>query len=159
MTTPRAPAGARRAGVRRRGSARTRPHVGEWNVTLSGATRERIFARVAVLIARAAGRAGGAAGAWEPVALTAPDEAALLVDWANELIGRGEASGLAYAEVQSVTVLPPAAGSASPQWHVSAQVRGYPVLEWRSPLKAATYHGAALVRRDGRWHATLLFDI
>ncbi|HEU4990349.1 MAG TPA: archease [Gemmatimonadaceae bacterium] len=158
MTTPRAPAGARRAGVRRRGSARTRPHVGEWNVTLSGATRERIFARVATLIAHAAGRAGDSAGDWESVAVTAPDEAALLVDWANELIGRGEASGLAYADLRDVAVLPPAPG-ASPHWRVTAQVRGRPVVEWRSPLKAATYHGATLVQRDGRWHATLLFDI
>ncbi|MDE3152140.1 MAG: hypothetical protein KGL93_07825, partial [Gemmatimonadota bacterium] len=72
---------------------------------MSGATRERIFGRVATLIAHAAGRTGDRARDWESVAVTAPDEAALLVDWANELIGRSEASGLAYADLREVAVL------------------------------------------------------
>ncbi|MGA8032013.1 MAG: hypothetical protein WCB48_06435, partial [Casimicrobiaceae bacterium] len=82
--------------------ARTLPHVGEWRVELRGDTRSEAFRRVATLIACASGRTSGALGKWEPVSLSARDDVALLVDWANELIGRGEASGMAYADVRDM---------------------------------------------------------
>ena len=153
-----APARTIRQSSRVHAHARTLPHVGEWRVELRDDTRSEVFRRVATLIALASGRAEGPFGAWEHVELSARDDVALLVDWANELIGRGEASGAAYADARDIELTPPA-GRAAPQWRLTAQVRGRAVRDWRSPLKAATYHGARLERRDGRWYATLLFDI
>ncbi len=132
--------------------------VGEWRVELRGDTRDELFSRVATLIACAAGRTNGTHGTWEPVALSARDDAALLAGWANELIGRGEASGMAYAEVRNIELSPPG-GRASPAWHLTAEIRGRPVDDWRSSLKAANGRRAGLERRGGQWHATLSFDI
>ena len=96
MTTPvmRPARRGKRARVSRP-PARTLPHVGEWRVELRGDTRGELFSRVATLIACASGRTNGTYGAWEPVALSAKDDVVLLARWANELIGRGEASGMA----------------------------------------------------------------
>ena len=149
---------ATRRGHRGRVNARTLPHVGEWKIELRGDTRDEVFRRVVTLIACVSGHVSGPLGDWEPVTLSARDDAALLVDWANELIGRGEASSMAYGDVRDVELTPPA-GRASPDWRLTAQVRGRPVRQWRSPLKAATYHGVRLERRDSQWYATLLFDI
>jgi SHS2 domain-containing protein len=41
----------------------------------------------------------------------------------------------------------------------AAEVRGRAVPRWRSPLKAATYHGAVVERRDGAWRGEVLFDV
>ena len=114
--------------------------------------------RVATLIACASGRTNGARGRWEPVELSARDDVALLVGWANELIARSEASGMAYAEVRDMELTPPG-GRVYPEWRLTAEVRGRPVDDWRSSLKAAAGRGAELERRGGQWHATLLFDI
>ena len=137
---------------------RTLPHVGEWKVELHGHTRNDLFQRVASLIAFTAGRTSEPPTAWEQVALSARDEVALIVDWANELIGRGEASGAAYTDVRNLEVVPPV-GHAGDSWRLTAQVCGRPVAEWRSALKAATYHGAMVERDRGGWRGTLLFDI
>ncbi|MDE3127541.1 MAG: archease [Gemmatimonadota bacterium] len=135
-------------------ATRTLPHVGEWKVEVRAASRDEAFAEVARLIAAEAGRAAGEPGPWEPVGLDARDGVTLLVDWANELIGRGEASGRAYDEVRALAI-----GDAGPGLRLAAEVRGRAVPDWRSPIKAATYHGASLERRGGRWRARLLFDI
>ena len=135
-------------------STRTLSHVGEWKVEIRAASREELFAEVARLIAAQAGRSAGEPGPWETVGVAARDGVTLLVDWANELIGRGEASGRAYDEVRTLAI-----ADAPAEVRLSAQVRGRAVGDWRSPIKAATYHGAALERRRGRWRAELLFDI
>ncbi|HVA57753.1 MAG TPA: archease [Gemmatimonadaceae bacterium] len=145
-------------------SMRTLAHVGEWRIEVRADSREEVFAEVARQIARAAGPTVGSDGDWERVALAARDDATLLVDWANELIGRGEAAGRAYAEVRNIALAPsgdtPAASTAAFQRsQLTAEIRGRRVPEWRSPLKAATYHGAAFERRRTRWFAALLFDI
>ncbi len=149
----------RRTGDRtRKATGRTLPHVGEWKVELRGHTRNDLFQRVAPLIAFTAGRTSEPPTAWEQVALSARDEVALLVDWANELIGRSEASGAAYTDVRNLEVAPPVEHAGDP-WRLTAEVCGRPVAEWRSALKAATYHGAMVERDRGGWRGTLLFDI
>lgn len=135
-------------------TTRTLAHVGEWKVEIRGPSRAEVFAEVARLVAAEAGRAAGPPGPWEHVALAARDGAALLVDWANELIGRGEAAGRAYDELRDLAI-----ADAGGEVRLSADVRGRPVPDWRSPIKAATYHGASLDGRRGRWRAELLFDI
>lgn len=131
-------------------------HVGEWKVVISGRTLEDVFEATARVIANAAGRTGDEAPtAWEPIEVTARDVPTLLVDWANELLGRSEVTGLAYSELRTVRVSQLPDGSA----RVSAQLRGRRVAQWISPLKAATYHALSLERRDHEWHAEVLFDV
>lgn len=129
-------------------------HVGEWKVAARAPTLEELFAQMARFIGGTGGRPANGPGPWEPVALEAADHEALLVDWANELIGRGEIAQCAYGEVRDLAITP---GGGS--LRLAAQVRGRPLVEWRSPLKAATYHQALIQRVGKEWRAQLLFDV
>lgn len=130
--------------------SRDEEHVGEWKLTLHGGTREAIFAEAARVIARSTGRARGTPGPWQRITLAAPDDAALLADWINELLGRAEVDRRAYGETRRLHI----AGG-----RLEGEVRGVPVAEWRSPVKAATYHGLDVEREGARWTATVVLDI
>lgn len=134
-------------------SSRTIEHVGEWRVELRADTLEHVFHEVARVIARAAGTASGSYSPWEDVDIQARDREALLVDYANELVGRSEVEGRAYDDLSDLVVVE------IPQPKVHARVRGRPVTAWSSPLKAATYHGAKLSRDGDGWRANILFDV
>lgn len=134
----------------------TPDHVGEWKITISGHTLEDVFVATARVIANAAGHTTEDAPAeWESIEVTARDLPTLLVDWANELLGRSEVTGLAYSELHTVHVSHLRDGSV----RVSAQVRGKRVDQWTSPLKAATYHALVLENTGNEWRAELLFDV
>lgn len=125
-------------------------HVGELRVSIEASTLEGIFAEAARVVARECGAAHGAAGDWLRVELVAADDATLLVDWMNELIGLSELEGRALDEVRFEELRSGA---------IRAHVRGPGVSEWTSPLKAATYHGLRLERTGGGWRATVLLDV
>ena len=127
------------------------PHVGEWKVAFSAPTLEELFIEVARFIARECGAPGDSSDVdWEEVDLSSRDLPGLLVDWANELLGRAEASGCAYGDVRDVRFT-----GAS----LRARVRGTPVSDWRLAIKAATWHDVRLEQSGGDWQATLLFDV
>src|SRR3970040_421929 len=101
-----------------------RDHVGEWKVTISGRSIEDVFVATARVIANAAGHTTDDAPAeWESIEVTARDLPTLLVDWANELLGRSEVTGLAYSELHTVR----GAHLNDRSVRVSAQLRGKPV--------------------------------
>lgn len=137
-----------------KGTIRTIEHVGEWKIVARADTRAELFSLVAGAIARAIGGARGARTPWESVQVEARDVDGLLVDWANELIGRSEAAQRSYDAVRGVKLRKRPAG-----WIVQASIRGADVPAWRSALKAATYHGATVTRHGGRWRTELLFDV
>lgn len=134
---------------------RTVEHVGEWQVAIASDTLVGLFTEVARVIAGTAGVARGGPAGWETVVVTAHDAATLLADWANELLGRSEAAGRVYGELRHVCVRDMPNGDVE----ISAELRGRSVGEWRSPLKAATYHRLSLAHEGARWRATLLFDV
>lgn len=113
-------------------------------------TPEEVFAEAARVVARHCGRTRGNAGTWEHVALQAPDEGTLLVDWLNELIGRSEVHHRAYGDVRGLRLTGPS---------LEAEVRGRAVATFTSPLKAATLHGVRLEPVRGRWEAEVLLDV
>lgn len=130
--------------------SRTEEHVGEWKLTVWGDTLEALFVEAARVIARSGGRAADGAGPWETVSLSATDQETLLVDWLNELIGRSEVERRAYGEVRDVRIA---------DSRLDAEVRGTPVAEWCSPVKAATYHGLRVEHDADRWTAAVLLDV
>lgn len=138
-------------------SSRTLQHLGEWKVELHASTLEELFIQLARTLAGAAGPYSEPSSsiAWERVELDARDHAALLVDWANELIGRSEVAVRAYADVRHLVVERGRTGSV----RLTADIRGAPVNEWVSPVKAATYHDAVVSREGSEWHAIVLFDV
>jgi SHS2 domain-containing protein len=119
-------------------------------VTFWADTLEALFTEAARVLSRDQKTLPETPGEWERITLSAHDTATLLVDWLNELLGRSEVRGRAYREVRDFQL---------DGGRLSAEVRGTPVVHWRSPLKAATYHGQELKRENGRWKATVLFDV
>ena len=138
-------------------TSRTLEHVGEWKIELRATTIDELFIELARLIAEAAGvaRSSNIPTAWERVDLIARDHATLLVDWANELIGRSEVAGRAYRNVRHLVLESGPRASVN----LTADVLGDPVAEWRSPIKAATYHDAVVAREGNDWHAIVLLDV
>lgn len=138
-------------------SSRTLQHVGEWRVEIRAGSVEHVLIELARVIARETGWRDNAqrdAGAWEPIAIESRDLSGLLVDWANELIGRSEVAARAFADVRNICI------EADHKRHrLTAEVRGYPVAEFASVLKAATYHDAVLDNQNGEWRAEVLFDV
>lgn len=135
--------------------SRSEEHIGEWKLTLWADTPEELFVEAARVVSREAGRSSvrrppAAEADWEPVTLSARDAETLLVDWLNELLGRSEISRRAYREFRGLRLS---------DGRIEAEIRGTPVPEWRSSLKAATYHGLQLVREGHRWKAVVLFDV
>jgi SHS2 domain-containing protein len=125
-------------------------------VTISGRSIEDVFVATARVIANAAGHTTDDAPAeWESIEVTARDLPTLLVDWANELLGRSEVTGLAYSELHTMRV----SHLNDRSVRASAQMRGKPVERWTSPLKAATYHALSLEDTGSEWRAELLFDV
>lgn len=134
--------------------SRTQEHVGEWKLTIAADSLEDLFAEAANVVARACGPTEGAPGEWETVSLEARDMATLVADWINELIGRSEISGQAYRDVRVVAIR-----EAEQKASIEAEIRGRQVRTWRSPLKAATYHGLTLERSERGARATVLIDV
>jgi SHS2 domain-containing protein len=130
--------------------ARAEPHVGEWKLTIRADTPEELFGEAARVVSRECGPASGPPSEWEHISLSARDAETLLADWLNELLGRSEVNGRAYDEVRRLELA---------DGRLEADVRGRSVMRWRSPLKAATYHGLKLQQRGGRWTAVVLFDV
>jgi SHS2 domain-containing protein len=131
--------------------------VGEWKIELRATAIEELFLELAWVIAETAGegRSSNDPTGWERVDLVARDHATLLVDWANELIGRSEVAARAYGNVRHLVL------ESGPRASVrlTADVRGDPVAEWRSPIKAATYHEAVVAREGNDWIAIVLLDV
>jgi protein archease len=129
---------------------RTERNSGELQLTVSGTTLPDLFVELARFIADAAGHPRGDYGPWERVTLSAPDSATLFADWANELIGRAEVDQRGYDDVRVRRL---------DDGHIDAELRGRPVRNWRSSIKAATYHGLRLERVSDGWRASLLLDV
>ncbi len=167
--------------------ARFEDHVGELELTLEADSLDVLFTEAARVVSRECGETEGPPGPWERVELAARDVATLFVDWLNELIGRSEVETRAYDEVRGLAIAgvsgrPGDTGGRSEresrasgggttgaetdrapettgEARLQAEVRGRPVSTWTSAIKAATYHGLELERRDGRWKARVLFDV
>ena len=129
---------------------RSQNHIGEWKVTIHADSVEEIFEAGARLIARDAGPVDGGPGEWETLEIQGAGRTTLLADWLNEMLARSEIAGRAFDEFRNLHV---------EEGRVRAKIRGRKVREWRSAVKAATYHGLELTERHGRWRAVVIFDV
>jgi SHS2 domain-containing protein len=133
-----------------RPSTRPDPYSAEWKVTIRADTLEELFVEAAQLVGRQCGRTSDEAGPWRTIRVSSSDTTTLLVDWLNELIGLSEVEQRAFEDVRALRLY---------DTRVTADLRGRPVVQWTSPLKAATLHGLTLEREGARWKAEVLFDV
>lgn len=91
------------------------------------------------------------------VALSAPDGQSLLVNFLNELVFLLDTQGFLPAGLEGSVSL------AGNDCRLEAELHGESVVPGRKPggvlVKAATYHGLKLERRDGLWRAEVTLDL
>jgi SHS2 domain-containing protein len=126
-------------------------HVGELAIRLEADSPPELFAESARALAEVMlGRPANASGAWEHVWVKANDRDALLVAWLDELIYRAERDYKIYGEVQVQRVT---------DCELDASVRGEPVSDLKTQVKAATWHGLEIVDTAKGVAATVVLDV
>jgi SHS2 domain-containing protein len=96
------------------------------------------------------GAQAGPPGPGVEIGVRAPDRAALLVEWLNELVWRSERESAVPSEIEVV--------EAADQ-HLVARVRFARLPDAPALVKAATLHGLRLESRDGMLEAEVTLDI
>jgi len=126
-------------------------HVGEVQLRIEAASLEELFAEAARALAELIGTPSDEpSGPWREVTVDARDREALLVAWLDELIARTEIDGLRYAEVvvEGLTA-----------HELRARIRGVPIAESRTAVKAATLHDIRIDSGPGGVSATVVLDV
>lgn len=128
-------------------------HTADLRLRVRGETREALFAHAAEgLYALMRWTSPADAPQQERrLTLSAPDAETLLVDWLSELLYLSEAHGVRWSAF---------AVERASETELSAAVRGAVGGHPERPVKAVTYHGLRVAPGpDGRWEATLTFDV
>jgi SHS2 domain-containing protein len=90
------------------------------------------------------------------ITLEGPELDLLLVDWLSELLFRFETAQFLVARAAVELV-------AADVYRLGARIEGEPLDPARHPikvlLKAVTYHALEIKEHEGRWTATVIFDI
>ncbi len=127
-------------------------HTGEVRLAVTGSTLAEVFAESALafgeLEAEAIPRTGGTRS--DRVSVQAPDPAALLVEWLNELIWRAETGRWVPTEVEVVEASPTS---------LVATVSGPELTLPPTLVKAATLHGARCQESADGWRADVVLDV
>ena len=126
-------------------------HTAEVELAIATQTETEVFADSLSALAELMGFAGkpGEAHEHRTVTASAPDRAALLAAWLEELVFLSEAEGFVALELESLQRT--ADG-------LRATVAG--VLDDPPPLvKAVTYHQIAVEQVEGHWQARVIFDL
>lgn len=129
------------------------PHVGELGIRLRGASIAEVLREAAMALSELllpGGPPPGGPVVVREIVLSAPDRAALLVDWLNELLFLAERDRWVPSRIDLLE-----AG----ETRLRATASG-PVLEQAPALvKAATWHGLRFDPRDGGFEAEVLLDV
>jgi SHS2 domain-containing protein len=129
-------------------------HTGDLRARVEGTTVEEVLAEAGRALAAVLAGPGildaEPSGPAEAVSLDAPDPAALLVDWLNELLYLSETRKRVYTRFSFEVATPNA---------VRASVRGSEPDGLRTQVKAATLHGARVEREGDGLVATVVLDV
>lgn len=128
------------------------PHVGELGLRLRGDSLAEVFRQAALALSDvlAAGRPPPGPEQSRDIVLDAPDRAALLIDWLNELVFLAERDRWIPSRIQM---------HEATETHLRATAWG-PILDIAPSLvKAATWHGLRFDTRNGGFEADVLLDI
>lgn len=129
------------------------PHTGEVRLEVTASSCEGLFAEAGRALAELMmGEVPPTAPSTPEVCIEARarDRAALLVEWLNELIYLSETRKQVFTHLDVEAV---------DDRQVRATVAGVTPAVLKTAVKAATLHGLSLVRRSGRWRATVVLDV
>ena len=131
-------------------------HTADIGVHIFGATFPELFGNAAVALYDTLGKFVMKGGSVERVIEVSSDGAEeLMIEWLSELLFRFDVHGELYTKIEFESL---------GERRLRARVRGGVVDLTRSELncelKAVTHHGAKVERLpDGRWQATIIFDV
>ena len=127
-------------------------HPSDVQIRLEAPTPAGLFEQAAAALAELIGAPVPRAvlGPWRTIMLEARDLEALLVAWLNELVARTELDQRLYVEV-ALDELGPT--------RLRARVRGAPIRELRTAVKAATMHGLRVEAGPRGAVATVILDV
>jgi SHS2 domain-containing protein len=128
-------------------------HVGELRLRVEARSYDGIFVEAARALAgllTGGGELPRPSDEREQVELQSRDRAALLVDWLNELVYRSEAHHRIYVDCQFDRLT---------DTGLRGFVRGAPVEELRTIVKAATLHGLELKEQADGYAAIIILDV
>lgn len=127
-------------------------HTSDVQIRLDAPTLAELFAEAARALAElvAAPAPDATPGPWREIFLDARDRDALLVAWLNELIARTEIDHQLYADVLIDDLV---------ATRLHARIRGVPIGEPRTAVKAATMHGLRTTVGPSGASGTVILDV
>ena len=124
-------------------------HTAEVELHVEAGSEAEVFSEALTALGELMSDEGTAETASYTVSAAAPDHAALLVEWLNEVVYLAETEALVPERVERLQL---------EDRGVESTVAGRKAAA-RPLVKAATYHGLELAERDGSWRATVVFDV
>lgn len=133
-------------------SHRIEGHTSEVRLVLQAPTLRELYGQAAAALAEVmcVGTRPPAGAQSHNVQIEARDAAAVLVDWLDELIFQVEQTGLVFPA--------PEIRSASAH-RLHATLTGEEPVEWKTPVKAATFHDLRVDESDDGYRAVVVVDV
>jgi SHS2 domain-containing protein len=126
-------------------------HTGEVELQLRAPTLSALFVEAGKAVAELMlGEVAGAETVAEHVLVTAPDRAALLAAWIDELIFRAEIRKAVFTRFDVVKVN---------EREIAAEIGGVAEPVIKTAVKAATLHDLRVAEEGGRWVGTVVLDV
>ena len=129
-------------------------HTGEVRLEVTATSPEELFAEagraLAELMLGEIPEYPPASASAQVVDVRAPDRAALLVEWLNELIFLSETSKQVFTQFEV---------EYASETSVRAVVAGVAPEALKTAVKAATLHGVSMEHRSGSWGASVVLDV
>jgi SHS2 domain-containing protein len=127
------------------------PHTADLKIAIKGNTLEDIFKKAAAALAGiVAGKIKGDLNQEEAVKITSGGADTLLADFLNEIISRTQIKRVVYPEIEILELY---------ENRAEIKLKGVRVDNFQKDIKAATYHGVKIERRNGKLMAEILFDV
>ena len=126
-----------------------RSHTAEIELAIEAETPEDVFADAVTALGELIALDRERDKLQRQVTLDAPDRAALLVEWLEELIFLADTDSFVAERVDDLRL----EDSSLRATLVGCRARIEPLV------KAATYHGLEFAPRDGDWHARVVLDV
>jgi SHS2 domain-containing protein len=126
-------------------------HTSEVELHLHAPTLTALFEEAGHALAELMlGEERGAETVTDEVRVTAPDRAALLAAWIDELIFCAETRKAVFTRFAIHEL---------GEGEVAALIGGIAAPVLKTAVKAATFHDLRVVEEDGRWTATVVLDV
>jgi SHS2 domain-containing protein len=126
-------------------------HTSEVELRLEAPSLAALFVQAGKALAELMlGEATGSEAVTDRVIVTAPDRAALLAAWIDELIFRAEIRKAVFTRFDVARV---------DEQEIAAEIGGVAEPVLKTAVKAATFHDLRVAEENGRWVATVVLDV